>query len=68
MIVLCSWESLAISFQFALLNGGPSAMFYGCIFVAFGGTAVAFSMAEMASMYAMSAIRKSPTKPFMEIQ
>jgi hypothetical protein len=50
-IVLCSWEGLAISFQFALLNGGPSALFYGCIFVAFGGTAVAFSMAEMASMY-----------------
>jgi hypothetical protein len=42
---------MAITFQFALLNGGPSAMVYGCIFVGFGGTAVAYSLAEMASMY-----------------
>jgi hypothetical protein len=49
IIVLSSWESLALTFQFALLNGGPSALFYGCIFVIFGGNAVAFSMAEMAS-------------------
>lgn len=62
MVLLASWESFAITFQFALLNGGPSAMVYGCIFVGFGGTAVAYSMAEMASMYAkckiMFAIRK----------
>jgi hypothetical protein len=52
IIVLCSWESLAISFQFALLNGGPSAIIYGCILVGFGATAVACSLAEMAAMYA----------------
>jgi choline transport protein len=64
IIVLCSWEAFAITFQFALLNGGPSSMVYGCILVAFGATAVAFSMAEMASMYTkpcLSAIRPSLT-------
>lgn len=59
MVLLASWESFAITFQFALLNGGPSAMVYGCIFVGFGGTAVAFSMAEMASMY----VRNCPSEP-----
>jgi hypothetical protein len=54
VILLCSWESLAITFQFALLNGGTSALVYGCIFVGFGATAVACSFAEMASMYAQS--------------
>ena len=50
IIVLCSWEGLALTFGFALLNGGPSALIYGSILVGVGGSAVAFSMAEMASM------------------
>jgi choline transport protein len=50
IIALCSWEGLALTFQFALLNGGPSSLVYGGIFVCFGGIAVALSMAEMASM------------------
>lgn len=50
--VLCSWEGLALTFQFALLNGGPSDIAYGSILVGFRGTAVTFSMAEMASMQA----------------
>jgi choline transport protein len=50
IIVLCSWEGMAITFQFALLNGGPAALIYGCFIVGFGGIAVAYSMAEMASM------------------
>src|SRR5215472_9256711 len=51
VILASSWEYVSITFQFALLNGGPSAMVYGCILVSFGGSAVAFSLAEMASMY-----------------
>jgi hypothetical protein len=34
-------------------------MVYGCIFVGFGGSAVAFSMAEMASMY----VKAMPARP-----
>jgi choline transport protein len=58
--VLCSWEAFAITFQFALFNGGPSSMVYGCILVAFGASAVAFSMAEMASMYAKTVFHNWP--------
>jgi len=50
IIALCSWEGLALTFGFALLNGGPSSLIYGGILVGFGGTAVGLSMAEMASM------------------
>jgi hypothetical protein len=39
-------------------------MVYGCIFVGFGGSAVAFSMAEMASMYAKAA----PARPCFAIR
>ena len=53
LIVLCSWEAFAVTFQFALFNGGPASMFYGCILVGFGATAVAVSLAELASMYAL---------------
>jgi amino acid permease len=49
-VVLCSWEAFAVTFQFALLNGGPSSMVYGCILVAFGANAVSISLAEMASI------------------
>lgn len=40
-----------MTFQFALYNGGPASMIYGAILVGFGATAVALSLAELASMY-----------------
>ncbi|KAF2404832.1 amino acid transporter [Trichodelitschia bisporula] len=49
-ILLCSWEAFAVTFQFALYNGGPSSMVYGCILVMFGATAVAASLSELASI------------------
>lgn len=39
-----------MSFQFALLNGGPASMFYGGILACIGECAVGFSLAELASM------------------
>lgn len=51
MIILASWESFAVTFQFALANGGPASMFYGSILAGFGCCAVGFSLAELASMY-----------------
>ncbi|KAK4553243.1 hypothetical protein LTR86_009773 [Recurvomyces mirabilis] len=45
-----SWEALAISFQSALLNGGPSTLVYGSILSAFGSTAMAATLGELASM------------------
>src|SRR4051794_32116237 len=54
IIVQASWETLSFAFQFALINGGPASMVYGGIFAIFGGTAVAASLAEMASMFVFS--------------
>lgn len=45
-----SWEGFAISFQTALLNGGPVSMVYGVIIAGFGSVALAASLAEMASI------------------
>jgi choline transport protein len=45
-----SWESMAISFQASLLNGGPVALSYGMIMSGVGATTMALSLAEMASM------------------
>ena len=42
---------MALIFQFGLINGGPASLLYGTIVSGFGSTAVAFSLAEMASMY-----------------
>lgn len=50
LITIVSWEAFAVTFQFALANGGPASMLYGCLFVGSGGTAVAFSLAELASI------------------
>jgi len=50
MVILVSWEVFAVTFQFALLNGGPASMVYGCILVGFGANFVALSLAELASM------------------
>lgn len=45
-----SWEAVAISFQSVLYNGGPSALVYGIILSSFGSTAMAATLAEMASI------------------
>ena len=45
-----SWEAVAISFQSALLNGGPSALVYGMLLSTFGSSAMAATLAEMASI------------------
>jgi choline transport protein len=45
-----SWEGIAISFQAALLNGGPVSLTYGIIIAAVGSSAIALSLGEMASM------------------
>ncbi|KAH7384613.1 amino acid/polyamine transporter I [Pyrenochaeta sp. MPI-SDFR-AT-0127] len=45
-----AWEGMALTFQFAWLNGGPAALVYGCIVSGIGSTAVAASLGEMASM------------------
>lgn len=50
IVILASWESLAFTFQFALLNGGPASIFYGSILALFGTTAIGLSLAELASM------------------
>lgn len=42
---------MALTFQFAWLNGGPAALVYGSIVAGIGSTAVAASLGEMASMY-----------------
>lgn len=51
MIILASWESFAVTFQFALTNGGPASIFYGSILAGIGACAVGFSLAELASMF-----------------
>lgn len=45
-----SWESIAISFQSSMLNGGPVTLSYGIIITALGSSAIALSLGEMASM------------------
>ncbi|OHF02952.1 LPXTG-domain-containing protein [Colletotrichum orchidophilum] len=50
VIILASWESFAVTFQFALANGGPASMFYGSILAGFGACSVGFSLAELASI------------------
>lgn len=45
-----SWEAIAISFQSALNNGGPSTLVYGMILSIFGSTAMAATLAELASI------------------
>ncbi|KAF6821156.1 LPXTG-domain-containing protein [Colletotrichum plurivorum] len=50
VIVLASWESFAVTFQFALANGGPASMFYGSILTGLGACAVGLSLAELASI------------------
>jgi choline transport protein len=53
VIILASWESFAVTFQFALTNGGPASIFYGSLLAGIGACAVGFSLAELASMYGL---------------
>ncbi|KAH7072139.1 amino acid/polyamine transporter I [Paraphoma chrysanthemicola] len=50
VIILASWESFAVTFQFALTNGGPASIFYGSLLAGSGACAVGFSLAELASI------------------
>ena len=56
-VLQISCEAAAVTFQFALSNGGPASIVYGSIFSGIGTTLVALSLAEMASMY-VSSVRK----------
>jgi hypothetical protein len=51
IIILALWESFAVTFQFALVNGGPASMLYGSILAGLGACGVGFSLAELALMY-----------------
>jgi choline transport protein len=42
-----------------MLNGGPASLLYGTIFAGLGSTAIAMSLAEMASMYVLSSVLRS---------
>lgn len=48
--LLASWEGLASTFSTSLLNGGPSSLVWGLLFSLTGTLAMAFSLAEMASI------------------
>ncbi|KIK52429.1 hypothetical protein GYMLUDRAFT_251252 [Collybiopsis luxurians FD-317 M1] len=50
VIILASWESFAVTFQFALTNGGPASMFYGSILAGLGATVTGLSLAELSSI------------------
>jgi hypothetical protein len=51
IIVQSGWETVGLTFQFSLFNGGPASMVYGGIIAAIGATSIAASLAEMASMF-----------------
>lgn len=48
--MLASWECVGLTLQYAFINGGPASLVYGAIFAGVFTTAVALSLAEMASM------------------
>ena len=49
-VLQTSWASVAVSFQAGLLNGGPTSLVWGMLLSWIGTTAVAASLAEMASI------------------
>jgi hypothetical protein len=49
---------MAISFQAALLNGGPVSLSYGVILASLGVYAICLSLGEMASMYVYRAFHR----------
>ena len=44
------WETVGLTLQYALYNGGPVSLVYGAILAGIGSTAIATSLGEMASM------------------
>jgi hypothetical protein len=54
IIIQSGWETVGLTFQFSLFNGGPASMVYGGIIAAIGATSIAASLAEMASMFVLS--------------
>ena len=49
-VLQASWSAVAVSFQAGLLNGGPTSLVWGMLLSWVGTTAVAASLAEMASI------------------
>ena len=49
-VLQSSWSAVVLSFQAGLLNGGPTSLVWGMLLSWIGTTAVAASLAEMASM------------------
>ena len=49
-VLQASWSAVAVSFQAGLLNGGPTSLVWGMLLSWIGTTAVAASLAEMASI------------------
>ena len=49
-VLQSSWSAVAVSFQAGLLNGGPTSLVWGMLMSWIGTTAVAASLAEMASI------------------
>ncbi|EHK97199.1 putative Uncharacterized amino-acid permease C15C4.04c [Glarea lozoyensis 74030] len=45
-----AWEASGSSIQFSLLNGGPASLVWGSLLAGVGSTAIAISLAEMASL------------------
>lgn len=49
-VLQAAWSASAVSFQAGLLNGGPTSLVWGMLLSWVGTTAVAASLAEMASI------------------
>lgn len=49
-VLSASWSAVAVSFQAGLLNGGPTSLVWGMLLAWVGTTALAASLAEMASI------------------
>ncbi|KAK3683235.1 hypothetical protein LTR37_020429 [Vermiconidia calcicola] len=45
-----TWEGVALTMQFSILNGGPASLVYGGMLTACGAILIALSLAEMASI------------------
>ncbi|KAJ5166315.1 uncharacterized protein N7482_005096 [Penicillium canariense] len=48
--LLSSWESVAISFEAGLVNGGPAGLVWGMVLSLIGTSLIMLSLAEMSSM------------------
>lgn len=63
-VLQASWSAVAVSFQAGLLNGDPTSLVWGMLASCIGSTAVAASLAEMASINPVvgGAVRISVTR------